>query len=51
MRDEYSPGNDDYYQNYSPDVEYNDDVKEIRQNESEDMSETAIKRHFDKFKR
>ena len=51
VRDEYSPGNDDYYQNYSPDVEYNDDVKEIRQNESEDMSETAIKRHFDKFKR
>ena len=53
-RDDYSYGREDYYQNNDSDVHYNDGVREVRQNEPEDMddsSETAIKRHFDKFKR
>jgi membrane protein YdbS with pleckstrin-like domain len=54
VRDDYSNGGEDYYHNNGQDMHYDDGVQEVRQNESKDMddsSETAIKRHFDKFKR
>lgn len=51
VRDEYSYREDDYYPNNERDVYYEEVVEEVPQNEMEDVSEKAIKRHFDKFKK
>lgn len=54
VRDEYSYGHDDYYQNNDSELYYNDGVDQFVQNEEDDIEESsqnAIERHFDKFKR
>lgn len=54
VRDDYSYNNDDYYQNNSSESYYNDRVEESdkrEENDIEDSSQKAIKRHFDKFKK
>ena len=56
VREEYSNGDDEYYQNYREELQYNDVEDNFSANESEDMDEDAdssekvIRRHFDKFK-
>ena len=54
IRDEYSFGEDNNYQNNDSEVYYNDGVDEFTQSESEDIddsSQDVIRRHFDKFKK
>lgn len=51
VRDDYSYRDEDYYHNNERDVYYDEVIEEVPQNEVEDMSENAIRRHFDKFKR
>ena len=54
VRDDYSHTNDEYYQDNGTELYYNDGADEFVRNESEDMddySQSAIQRHFDKFKK
>ena len=54
VRDEYSYSDDDYYQDNGTELYYNDGVDEFDKNEVEDVddsSQSAIQRHFDKFKK
>ena len=51
VRDDYSYREEDYYHNNDRDVYYDEVIDEVPQNEVDDMSENAIRRHFDKFKR
>ena len=51
IRDEYSYGDDDYYQNNEREIYYEEVTEEVPQDAVEDMSEQAIRRHFDKFKK
>lgn len=52
-RDEYSRGDDVYYEDIEPQIYYNEEADQNPEKDSEDMdpSQKAIKRHFDKFKR
>ncbi len=54
VRDEYSHSNDDYYQNIDSEPYYNDGVDEFDKSDGDSIdesSQSAIERHFDKFKR
>ena len=54
VRDEYSYGDGEHYHNIEPEMHYNENVGNVRQDESIDVdesSEKVIKRHFDKFKK
>ena len=51
VRDEYSYRDEDYYPNNERDVYYEEVIEEVPQNGSQDTSEKAIRRHFDKFKK
>ena len=54
VRDDYSYGGGDYYENTGPQYYYNEDVSQAANNASRDIdesSENVIKRHFDKFKK
>ena len=53
IRDEYSYVEDDYYQDDSSEIYYNDGVDEFTQDgeEIDSSSQDVIKRHFDKFKK
>lgn len=56
-RDDYSMGRDDYYYDNEPRVHYSESHENIHQNEShqvdetDESSESVIRRHFDKFKK
>lgn len=52
--EDYSYGNDDYYQNNDSQFYHDEELSEYSQNDQEDMdvmSDDAIQRHFDKFKK
>lgn len=54
VRDEYSRGNDVYYEESEPQIYYEEEDNQTPQIEPEDVedpSQKAIQRHFDKFKR
>ena len=58
VRDEYSYSDDDYYQNNQRSDYYNEDAGQFSQNDADDVdvvvddsSQSAIRRHFDKFKK
>lgn len=51
VRDDYSYRNEDYYPHNERDIYYEEVVEEVPQDDFEDVSEKAIKRHFDKFKK
>ena len=57
VRENYSHSDEENYQNYEPRTYYDDRADNINQSEPEhvekkqDSSESAIKRHFDKFKK
>ena len=54
MGDDYSYGNEDYYQNNGRQSYYDEAVDERPQNEPESVdasSQRVIQRHFDKFKK
>ena len=54
MRDDYSYGGDEYYQDNQSENNYTDYVKDNVQEKSKDVdgsSEKVIRRHFDKFKK
>lgn len=54
VRDEYSMGSENHYQNNEPQSYYNERADEPVKDDSEDIDNTsqkAIQRHFDKFKR
>ena len=54
IRDEYSYGGDDYYQNNNPQSHYDESVEkhqEVEPNDVDDASQDVIRRHFDKFKK
>lgn len=51
---DYSYGNEDYYQKNEPQIQYNEPVEEPPKNSQDDVdasSQKAIQRHFDKFKK
>ncbi len=57
VTDNHSNVDDDYYQNYEPEIQYgekqenNHDDEPSHVDEKEDSSETVIRRHFDKFRK
>ena len=51
VRDNYSYRDEEYYPNDDRDIYYDEVPEEVPIETTEDMSEKAIKRHFDKFKR
>ena len=54
VRSEYSYRDDDYYDDNGSEIYYNDpdpETYEPAQSDVDDSSETAIRRHFDKFKK
>lgn len=57
IREEYSSNEDEYYQNNDSELYYNDGANQFSQNEpdyvdeTDDSSQGAIRRHFDKFKK
>ncbi len=57
VRDNFSQGGNENYQNYEPRIHYDERADNINKNEPEhvdkkdDSSETVIQRHFDKFKK
>ena len=54
VRDDYSYGGNDYYENNEPQFNYNEDESQVSNIDSsnvDESSENAIKRHFDKFKK
>ena len=57
VRDNYSYGHEDHYQNDEPRIQYNESHENNYQDEPstvdeiDDSSETVIRRHFDKFKK
>ncbi len=50
-RDDYSYRDEDYYQNNDRDVYYEEVAEEVPQDDQINVSEKAIQRHFDKFKK
>ncbi len=56
-RDYYSNGSDDYYQENEPNIQYDESPEDDyhggpeQVDETDDSSETVIRRHFDKFKK
>ena len=57
VRSNYSAGSDNYYDDNESESYYNESVERVYQNqqeqvdETDDSSETVIRRHFDKFKK
>lgn len=55
VREEYSRGDDEYYQNNEAESYFDEGIENIPQNQPEDIgqesSEKVIRRHFDKFKK
>ena len=51
VRDEYSYREEDYYPDNERDFYYEEVIEEVPRDDLEDMSEKAIRRHFDKFKK
>lgn len=50
-RDEYSYHDESYYPNNEADIYYEEVIEEIPEDNVQDISEKAIRRHFDKFKK